>query len=160
MRFPSLWVFGFLLLIPGSGWAQEAPVPPGRKVRVSSPAFQGIALVRDIRGDTLALLVENQAAPVLVRIADIERLELRRQNSTGQGAWKGVAWGLGIGTAFGAVNAAFSDRDVEVSAAEVVVSTGLVGGAIGAVWGALRPGGRWVRVPLPAVARGPANGGA
>jgi transcription antitermination factor NusG len=71
----------FLLLsVPGLLAAQEAAIAPGQRVRIDAPTFRGVAQVSEVRADTLDLLVANRPGPVLIPIAEIQRLEVRHQN--------------------------------------------------------------------------------
>jgi hypothetical protein len=137
-----------LLVAGGAPRGAGAAIAPGQRVRIDSPAFRGVAQVSEVRTDTLGLLVATRPGPVLIPIAEIQRLEMRHLNSAAAGAWKGVRWGAAIGAAFGLLNAGFSDRAEGVSAGEIVIGSTAIGVGVGAVWGALRPGGRWVRVQL------------
>jgi hypothetical protein len=149
MRLLHLLALAASLCLPGILLAQDFPPGGGRQVRVVSPAFDGVGFVREVRADTLSLLVENVAAPILVPIPSITRLDVRRRNTTGEGVLKGTLWGAGIGLSLGLVTAGFSDRAEGETATGIIVSTALVSTAIGAFWGAIRPGSRWVRVALP-----------
>lgn len=157
-----------LLLVPLPALAQEGPqITPGKRVRIASSVFEGVGHVSAVDDQALTVLVENQAVPLTVPHASVQRVEVRRQNTTGEGALKGFRWGATFGAGLWVLSLALIDYDLQdpdspesTSRTEAAVGFPLVYGSIGAVWGALRPGGRWVRASVPArVAVGPVSGG-
>ncbi len=154
------------LLLPATAAAQEASV--GDRVRVLSPTARGAFVLRGVRGDSLELGALADSSTFLVPLSTIERLDVRRPRARGRGAVRGFGIGLVIGAVTGlAIGLAEGDDEegfivftAEEKALLAGIGLGGLGGAAGAVVGAIAPGSRWERVSASARARiAPAPGG-
>jgi len=136
--------------------AQQVPVTPGSRARVTAPTLVTplIANFLEQRGDTL-VFIEEGAGPGVWRFstAQIDRLEISTGQSTGDRNYmaRGALWGAGAGFVAGVVFAA-ALRPSEEGRTYNRPVTGLVGAALGAGIGAFvgsrRQTERWVTVPL------------
>jgi len=154
-----------LLLASGSTGAPAAlgaqtvvPIEAGTPIRVLSPAFTGTARAALARDDTLTLVVGGAPAPILLPIPSIQRLQIFHRNSRARGARRGALWGLLAGSAAFALSNAFVDYGERFPTRPGYTSLSLggaialyVGGgtALGALYGAARPGSRWQTIQGP-----------
>jgi len=143
------WIAAGILLwasaIPAG--AQETPtlVPNFSTVRVESPAYSGVATVTRVLPDALELGVQGRPDPLVLPLATLTRLEVRRRATAWERASRGALWGAGI---FGIMGFALTDRAEDVSGAEVFVFHALAGAALGGAIGVVIPRNRWDRVEL------------
>jgi hypothetical protein len=146
-----------LALRAGSVAAQEVPVTPGSRARVTVPSLVAplVANFLEQRGDTLVFIEEGSGPGVWsFALAQIDKLEVtggqarRNRNFVAKGAAWGAAGGLVLGIMFAA-----AARPSEEGRTYNRPVTGLVGaalgGGIGAFVGSRREIERWVTVPLP-----------
>jgi hypothetical protein len=149
-REPSLGgILAVLLLWMGAmpAAAQEAAplVPDFSTVRVESPVFSGVATVTRSLPDALELGLQGSSTPIVVPLAELTRLEVRRRATAWERASRGALWGAGI---FGIMGVALTDRAEDVSGAEVFAFHAFAGAAIGGGIGLAIPRDRWDRVEL------------
>jgi hypothetical protein len=133
-------------------------VPAGQRVRVASPVYTGSGYAAWATDDTLTMIVSRQPAPLALPLASITSLQARRTNSRFQGALRKLPWGTLAGVAAFGLSNLFVDYDEQYPNREGYTSlsrTGAIllyvggGSALGAAWGAYRPGGRWERAGTP-----------
>jgi hypothetical protein len=149
-------VLGFILLPLGTAAAQQVPLQPGQRVRVTVPSFNVKKLeatVLQVRADTL------YTAALVCPLADIERLEVVRGRKS-FGMLKGAAIGAMVGIPVGAMlggsmGCSFPLEKNECSEGEealkAALRSGLVGALIGGLIGALLKRDDWREVPLDRV---------
>jgi hypothetical protein len=156
-RFDTLILPALLLALlgPASLSAQQLrPVAPDETVRLSSPRAQGVFTVTDTGTRTLVLR-DSGGAQVVVPLAEVEKLEVRR-SGRGHNAMRGAGLGLltfGIGGALlGIAEGDDPPGIMSFSAPEKAMIGALVFGGIGLVGGAIIGGiagaERWHTVPL------------
>lgn len=159
-RVPSFALaLGMGLASAPSARAQFSEAQPGARIRVEAPGvvagrYEGTVLTRE--GATMRIGATN-ASSVDVPLDRITSLEVSRGKSRSAGAWRGVAWGLPIGLAVGALTATTirsctgttcRDPDAAEKSAYVLGST--LGGAFwGGVIGALVGRERWEKFEAP-----------
>lgn len=137
----------------------SAPVAVGERVRITTPSQRGpyryVGGVAEVRGDTLMVQTGDAAAPRPVAIADISKLEVSRgKHGNGRrGMLYGTLIGAGVGTIAGAASykkpdCAGSTWFCDTGRGADAFAGGLVGGvigfAIGGIWGATHSSERWV----------------
>lgn len=135
-------------------WSPELRDRQGRELVLAAWDSDSLALLpvgRRRRAGTLAVPAPG-ASPHRVSQESVARLEVLVPRSRGAGARVGGLSGAVIGALTGAVlegllNQLFGTE--ESWAFSIGVGAG-VGGALGTLGGALRPGARWQRVPLQA----------
>jgi hypothetical protein len=147
----TVGLLALLLLTPLAGAAaQDVPLQPGRRVRVTVPsaAVSGQqATFQRVSGDTLVLSSASYA------VNDVTRLDV----STGRHGhpWTGMLIGLLGGAAAGAgIAAAAYDSNEDFYALVVLVGAGIGAGSgllVGAVAGALIKTERWEEISLDRV---------
>jgi hypothetical protein len=162
----SLLGLAVCLLVSASPLAGQAlAVAPGQRVRVTTASFRGVGLVAATGADSLTLILENYPKPVVYPWSGVSRLDVRRPLSKPQGALKGAKWGAIIGSPFmGLVAAAYSQDETRTKEDPSTALFAIVGIAeaagIGAIVGAIHPGGAWDTVrSAPAISLRPAGGG-
>jgi len=134
---------------------RAAPPAVGETVRLSAPAaapgtLRGELVAR--RGDTLFVRRENATAPVAVRMAQVEWIDVRRPRGWLAGLGRGVLIGAPAGFGGGYLLGSMAEGGVDECADDCGLLTaagaaaGLVTGTLlGALVGGSAPGGRWVR---------------
>ncbi|MDQ3556753.1 MAG: hypothetical protein M3409_08245 [Gemmatimonadota bacterium] len=148
-------LLGILLLSVSAHAQQVTLVEPLHVVRVQSAPFDGVGYVSETEASSMLLLSRGRNDRVTVPFATVTSLDLRRPNTPRQGAVRWGKRGLVVGTAafvaayglgqlFGDVGAF---RDVQWGPTAALFILG--GGAGGAAYGALQPGGRWEPVSPP-----------
>lgn len=146
-----------LLLRAESVAAQEVPVTPGSRARVTVPSLVAplVANFLEQRGDTLVFIEEGSGPGVWsFALAQIDKLEVTGGQASGNRNYvaRGAAWGAAVGFVAGVMFAAAARPSEEGRTYNRPV-TGLVGaaigGGIGAFAGSRRQTERWVTVPLP-----------
>lgn len=137
-----------------------APFAEGDRVRLDLGRRKETFEVVGLAADTLVVRREGFAEPRRIPLAAIERAERSEgRRSAGQGFLRGAGWGLAGGAVLGAVAGyAGGDDDpspaswvtfsAESKAAMGAIVFGGIGGIVGGVFGAARPGERWTRVEL------------
>ncbi|MBV9774348.1 MAG: hypothetical protein JO040_10385 [Gemmatimonadetes bacterium] len=160
-----------LALAPCRGLAAQASTPgplrldPGTRIRVSAPTLTPDKVVGSavsIDHEWLSFTRPDSASrgsQTWVRLAFVDTIEVSRGRSRRRRALKGSSWGAFLGGSLGIIAGGLAAKELptssEESAALGAVSVGLVGGAIGAAIGAIRPGKeRWqpyvlLHNPLP-----------
>ena len=145
-------------IVASSAHAQLADVGVGDRVRVTAPrvAIDRLTTVV-LAGDTGRLTIRAESGgPLELSSSDITLLEVRRVRSRREGAWRGLKWGLAIGTLVGLYSLS-TPLPAGESFSETTLALEAVGyGAlIGASIGAWKPGKAWhradparVRVPV------------
>ncbi|MEO5818325.1 MAG: hypothetical protein ABIT20_23850 [Gemmatimonadaceae bacterium] len=118
--------------------AQASELQPGARVRVQAPGFvagwfEGTILARS--ADTLVVGGPN-ANPVHVPFARISALEISRGSSRGDGAIRGMKWGVPIMAVFGVALAATGGEGGNCSTCDVDFSDGVKITALFALSGA------------------------
>ena len=133
-------------------------VPAGQRVRLSSPLYTGSAYAAWATEDTLTVVVPQRPQPVILPLASLTSLQARRTNSRFQGALRKLPWGFLAGAAAFGISNLFVDYDEKYPNREGYTSLsrpGAIalymggGSALGAAWGAYRPGGRWESAGTP-----------
>jgi len=142
-----------MLVATSAASAQLADVTPGVRVRFRAPdrfgaVVTGIVLER--HGDTLKVSPPKGEA-VLVRLAEMDRLEISRGKSRLLGAGVGALWGAGIygvlGLAVGVGDCNGCEYDVD--AFDATVAFALSGAMSGVILGGLIGKERWERLHWP-----------
>jgi hypothetical protein len=147
----------------GSAAAQQRtsvlPVDSLARVRMTQSAVEPSRLRGTfLSADSQTVVVQGAEARYEVPLAEIRKLEVSRGERTVEGgAWRGAQvgflGGLITGAVFGGMVIAIGEGDSYVSDEQIVgilVVTGTtLGTALGTLGGALFPGERWERVPLP-----------
>lgn len=127
--------------------AQEAPVDPGARVRVTAPDL-GIdkytGVLEGVVGDTLAVDTLRLA------LASVTRLEVHRgrKSNVGKGALIGLAGGAAAGVGFSVWFTNAGEFDFDKVALVFVPIFSAAGTGIGALLGAASKVDRWEEVPL------------
>jgi hypothetical protein len=135
--------------------AQTDELQPGVRVRITAPgivAGRYVGTVLSRSGDTV-MVGSPTAQPLAIPSSRIVSLEIRRGKSRGDGALRGIKWGIPIGLALGAVTVGFADcTDCSNDAGQALGWIAL-NGVSGAIWGAgigaLIGRERWERFDLP-----------
>ncbi len=159
MRSLTLVAAALLLTTSSPLAAQEAPVEPGARVRVTAPDL-GInkytGMLEGVEGDTL--VVDTLRLP----LASVTRLEVHsgQKSRAGRGALIGAAAGVVSGAIIGAVACSGSclgeaGSRPAVGAALGAIALVLPGLLVGTVAGALIKTDRWEDVPLKRIRVGP-----
>lgn len=123
-----------------------AGVHRGEHVRVTAPATGPWLTGRVLRlGRDTLLLWDRSGQRVPIHVSNIARLEVQRGRNHPAGALRGFGMGAVIGGSLAAATALFADPenchgDICLSRGELGVFRFVVGGAIGAGWGALMGG--------------------
>lgn len=143
-----------LILFAGATVAEEAPLAPGARVRVTLLAHPDAPIVGSLlayRPESLALAAEPDSAERTFARADIARFERSTgmHNKAGKGALIGAVAG---GVAAGLIGALFASaiKEENTEAIPIVLGAGgaVVGGLVGAAigegsryegWEAIRP---------------------
>ena len=137
--------------------AQQVPVMPGSRVRVSAASLVAplVANFLEQRGDTLVFIEESTGPGVWsITLPLITKLETTGGDATGNRPYvlKGAAIGAGSGLVVGLLFAAAA-RPADEGRTYNRPVTGLIGaaigGGIGAFLGSRRQTERWIDVPLP-----------
>ena len=142
-----------LLACPTDLGAQESSVAPGARVRLSVASSPGqlIGEVLALEADTLRLSIEGTNRSLLIRIAEIESLEISRR---AQRSWVPVAAvGLLVGAGAGALIGQEVTTDGE-AVAEVfygAIAGGVAGTVAGVSIGKKMGAERWEGMSLPGV---------
>ncbi|MFL5562949.1 MAG: hypothetical protein ACJ79K_15870 [Gemmatimonadaceae bacterium] len=165
-----------LLLATGSAGAlarAQSPASVGERVRVTTPAQKGayryVGSVSAATRDSLTVQTADAGART-VAVANISKLEVSR-GRRGNGR-RGMLYGSVIGIGAGALLGAATYKKPECagvayfcpgnSSADITAG-GLVGGvvglAVGGIWGATHPSERWAPRSLGAVGLAPAAHG-
>lgn len=153
-------VIGVLAGIPGPALAAQASaLHSGQRVRVKStsqavPVMTGV--IEAIDADTLFLRHGGTAGETVatpIPMASITGLQVSRGRRS---RWQtGLAIGLGAGAAGGAILGGSSEDDLLFSSGDKAVmgavGLGVLGGAVGAVAGALTRTERWESIPIDRV---------
>jgi len=146
--------------------AQSAPIAVGERVRITTPPRIGsqryVGSVVGVQSDSLTVRTASADAKP-VAIADIAKLEVSA-GKRGNGR-RGMLYGTLIGESAGAIAGAASYQKPDCAGTTWFCDTGrgadafaggLVGGvlgfAVGGIWGAMHPTERWVRRPLGSAA--------
>jgi hypothetical protein len=159
MRQLALAVFALSISImnPHPAAAQLSELQPGARVRVQAPGvvagwYEGTVLTRS--SDTLVVGAPN-ATPVHVPISRILAVEISRGMSRGDGAIRGMKWGVPIAATIGATIAAVGTEGncstCDVTLGEGIAVTALFslsGAFYGATFGALIGRERWEQFDL------------
>ena len=133
-------------------------IPAGQRVRLASPLYTGSAYAAWATDDTFTVVVPQRAQPVALPLASLTSLQARRNNSRFQGALRKLPWGFLAGAAAFGLSNLFVDYDEQYPNREGYTSLSragaialYVGGgsALGAAWGAYRPGQRWESASTP-----------
>ena len=140
----------FVLVCVTNANAQEQPLQPGQRVRVTVPN-QDLSghqdTFRQLRGDTLVL--ESMWLP----FDDVTRLEVHvgQQSRTGRGAGLGALSGLGFGVGLAAIGHADCGTDepiCDIWWIAAVPSGVVLGALVGAIVGSQTKADKWEEVPL------------
>lgn len=145
----ALWLLLLALLsATGEAIAQEGTLMPGQRVRLTGSSFRSVGLVTSSGAEGVTLAMDNVPGPVEVPWSRVSRIEVRRALSPGAGALRGARWGGMIGGALGlfVVGTTFTPEE-DLSASQFLTTITLEAAVVGAVIGAIRPGGAWI--PLP-----------
>ena len=154
----------------GAGWAQEAPVAPGEHVRVwPQTDARGRPVGIPIQGRLTtwtadSLVLDDNNRPWTLPLGSVSRLDVSRgRASRGRGAMRGILYGVGPGILLGALLGYGSYQEPSCPSGSLCIDFGpevaAFGGAVlgagagalfGGILGALSPGERWERIPLPA----------
>jgi|SRR5687767_966161 len=143
------------LLIAGAVAAQQTPqstLLPGTRVRVFAPRDPLIGGVQTVRGDTLFLTAWEQPLTVTIPMITVRRLEISRGresrwSSAGRWAWRsGLVWAGLMGIAVAGCRP--EDGCDSGDTGEWLVQGALMGGILGASYGAFAPRERWMSYPL------------
>ena len=152
MRYLTLVLVALFVATSSPLAAQEAPVEPGARVRVTAPDLginKAIGVFEAVEGGTLVV------GTLRLPLASVTRLEVHRgqKSRVGRGALIGAAVGAGSGAIIGAI--AFSGSCIDnpdgcpaAGAAIGAIFLGLPGLLVGTVVGALSKTDRWEAVPL------------
>jgi hypothetical protein len=155
MRRVAIIAIVLALLAPSASRAQAAGAESRPRVRVRP--FDGARVegrLTRLDADSVGIAREGAGVTTVWRQGAV--IEIGRPRSTGQGALRGVAYGLLAGGVTGAIvgYAAHDEHDqsfIPTTAGEDALILGalggLAGGAIGALIGAAVPGTQWRRVP-------------
>ncbi len=125
---------------------------PGARIRFRAPgvvAGRVTATVLRRSPDTLFVAEEDRTL-LSVPVRSISAVDVSRGTSHGLGAWKGAAWGAGIGLVLGPVAALDSTSSGgKQSVGESMVFTSVGGAVIGAIIGGVMGSERWDSFELP-----------
>lgn len=164
-------------VVPSTGFAQLATsVSVGARIRsTAGTGWQGTGTVLEAGSDSLVVNSDATGTPVVLRRADVGRLEIRdgERRSTLKGFAVGALAGAGVGAIIGLASgdqqcssqyqAAGYDCASLKTAPEIAVTAGIffgvLGGSAGAAAGFLRTSDNWVAVGANRVAVSPIIGG-
>ena len=153
----AAFTFGALITVANPASAQLTELRPGARVRIQAPGivarnFEGTVLTRT--ADTI-VVGSPSTIPVALPIARISSVEISRGISRGDGAIRGMKWGVPIMAAFGAMIAAAGNdgncSTCDITFGEGVAVTavfGLTGAFYGAGIGAIVGHERWEQFDL------------
>ncbi|MEO8334779.1 MAG: hypothetical protein ABI664_07395 [bacterium] len=153
----AMFAIGIVIANPPAAEAQLSELQPGSRVRVQAPGvvagwLEGTVLTR--ASDTIVVGGPN-ASPVHLPIARISAVEISRGLSRGDGAIRGMKWGVPIMATIGAVLAAVG-TDGNCSTCDMAFGDGVyvtalfsfTGAFYGAGIGALIGRERWEQFDL------------
>ncbi len=127
-------------------------IQPGARIRFRAPGFVAgrvAATVLRRSSDTLYVAEEDRTL-LSVPVRSISAVDVSRGTSHGLGAWKGAAWGAGIGLVLGPIAALDSTSSGgKQSVGESMVFTSVGGAVIGAIIGGVIGSERWDSFELP-----------
>ena len=127
-------------------------VQAGDRIRLTSPHLAGEFTARAVRSDRIVLEAASGSAQLEIPIVSLTHLEVRRARPRLRGAKIGARIGMLTGAVPGAIWAYQEGDDWLFSRGEKAFIGGLMSGAagvvVGALAGALFPGGRWEEVPV------------
>jgi len=133
-------------------------IPVGNPIRVRSAPFTGAGYAAWATRDTLTMIVTRQTTPIRLPLASVTSLEARIQNTPRRSALRRGIMGFLAGTAVWGLSHAFVDYEAvypyqkgytSLTRGGAFALYAGSGAALGAVWGALRPGSRWERARPP-----------
>ncbi len=163
LRVMSVFLLALVLASPSVAVAaQQTPVTPGARVRISAPSVAEnplLGTVVALPADTLIVDAPGYADPLALPLASVARLEVSQgqESRTLKGAGIGSLIGAGAGLASAAIACAITgDCDSgDPYTGLVYLSLGVLGAAAGALTGAIigstKEVDRWVDVPLERV---------
>jgi hypothetical protein len=170
MRHVYVLIVAALALPLSEATAQHsAVISPGERVRLRTADSESlVGRVVHVRNDTLLLSPDTRSDRDAIPLRSITRIDVRQRATRTQGAWRWAKRGFVVGAVVGAVGCSVDvetcRESPEMSEVEIILGSALfLGGGVavlGAVGGALFPGGYWERVPIPEHARiAPHRGG-
>ena len=133
-------------------------IPVGSTIRVRSAPFTGAGFAAWATDDTLTMIVSRQPDPIRLPLASLTSLEARIKNTPRRMALRRGVMGFLAGTAVWGLSHAFVDYEAvypyqkgytSLTRAGAFALYAGSGAALGAAWGALRPGSRWEKAQPP-----------